>query len=63
CQLKAIKDHNTRRKKKALGNISPVQFRTLLKKDKISTNYNLKPKPRIPEQPRKRNEIKIQIIT
>lgn len=57
-QLKAVKDHNTRRRKKVLGNISPVQFRTLLKKEKNTTNYNLELKPRKPEQPRKKNGIK-----
>lgn len=57
-QIKAVKDHNTRRRKKVLGNISPVQFRTLLKKDKNTTNYNLELKPRKPEQPRKKNGIK-----
>lgn len=63
CQLNAVKDHNTRRRKKALGNISPVQFRTLLKKDRNTTSYILELKPRIPEQPRKKNEIKTQILT
>lgn len=63
CQLKAVKDHNTRRRKKAPGNISPVQFRTQLKKDRKTTHYTLKLKPRMPEQPRKKNKFKTQIIT
>jgi len=62
CQINAVKDHNTRRRKKALGNISPVQFRTLLQKDRNATSYTLELKPRIPEQPRKKNEIKTIIL-
>lgn len=63
CQLRAVKDHNTRRRKKALGNISPVQFRTLLKKDRNTFNYTLELNPRMPEQPRKKDKFKTQILT
>ena len=59
-QIQAVQDHNTRRRKTALGNKSPVRFRTQLKKDRSMTNYILKLKPRTPEQPRKKNETKTQ---
>ena len=59
CQIKAVKDHNGKRKKKALGKHSPAQFRNLILKDsRNAPAYTLKLKPRIPEQPRKSNEIK-----
>jgi putative transposase len=62
-QDKAVYDHNTRRRKQALGNISPVRFRNLLKKDRNTVEYTLKLKPRIPEQPRKRITNKTLILT
>lgn len=57
-QALAVKDHNTERRKKVLGKLSPVQFRARLKNDNGQAQYTLKLKPRIPEQPRKRNKIK-----
>jgi len=64
CQLKAVKDHNERRPKKALKKLSPVQFRNQILNDRgNSKTYNLELKPRIPEQPRKRIEIKPLILT
>jgi putative transposase len=54
CQSKAVKDHNTRRRKQALGNISPVQFRNFLKINKNVPSHTLKLKPRLPEQPKKK---------
>lgn len=63
CQSDAVKDHNTRRRKKVLGKVSPVQFRTLLTKNRNAISYTLELKPRIPEKPRKKNEIKTLILT
>jgi putative transposase len=63
CQDKAVFDHNTRRRKQVLGNISPVRFRNLLKKDSITVEYTLKLKPRLPEQPRERIKNKRLILT
>jgi len=58
-QIKAVKDHNGKRKKKALKKLSPAQFRNLIVRgNKNAPLYTLKLKPRMPEQPRKRNEIK-----
>lgn len=62
-QAKAVKDHNTERRKKALGKLSPVQFKKQLKKENNDIHYTLKLKPRMPEQPRKRNEIKTLTLT
>lgn len=62
-QSYAVKDHNTRRRKKVLGNLSPVQFRSHLIKNKNATHYTLELKPRIPEQPREKNQIKTLILT
>lgn len=62
-QTQAVKDHNNRRRKKALGKMSPVKFRNQLKGDRNMTNYTLKLKPRTPEQPRKKNETKTQTLT
>ena len=53
AQLRAVRDHNTRRRKNALGKIPPAKFRKLLK-DMSTPPYVLKLKPRIPEQPKKR---------
>ena len=59
CQLKAVKDHNGRRRKKALKKLSPVQLRNQILNDHgNSPTYTLELKPRNPEQPRKRNESK-----
>lgn len=58
CQADAVIDHNMRRKKKALGNISPVEFRTRINKEGSATSYILKLKPRTPEQPKKMNSPK-----
>ncbi|MBN7813718.1 DDE-type integrase/transposase/recombinase [Algoriphagus sp. H41] len=63
CQSKAVKDHNTNRRKQALGNIPPVQFRKMLQKEKSITGYTLELKPRIPEQPKKKNPLKTEILT
>lgn len=62
-QNKAVKDHNTRRRKEALGRLSPVAFRNQLKKEDNRINYTLELKPRIPEQPRRINKIKTLILT
>jgi transposase InsO family protein len=62
-QDKAVKDHNTRRRKVALGKLTPVEFRNRLKIEGNGTRYTLELKPRIPEQPRKKNEIKTLILT
>jgi len=62
-QAKAVRDHNNERRKKALNNLSPVEFRKQLKNPSINENYVLKLKPRIPEQPRKRNTIKTLTLT
>lgn len=63
CQSKAVRDHNTNRRKVALGNITPIQFRTKLQKEKHFTGYTLELKPRIPEQPKKKNTFKTEIQT
>jgi hypothetical protein len=63
CQSKAVKDHNTNRRKEALGNISPIQFRTMLQKEKNITSYTLALKPRVPAQPKKKNTFKTEILT
>jgi transposase InsO family protein len=62
-QALAVKDHNTNRRKKVLGKLSPIKFRTQLNKDKHDVHYTLELKPRVPEQPRKRNEIKTLTLT
>lgn len=62
-QLKAVRDHNNQRRKKVLKKLSPVQFKKLILSDHINApKYILKLKPRRPEQPRKRNEIKTLIL-
>lgn len=63
CQHKAVKDHNSRRRKQVLGNITPVQFRNLLMSRNESINYTLKLKPRLPEQPRKKQLVQTQVLT
>jgi putative transposase len=63
CQRKAVKDLNTHRRKQALGNISPGQFRTILKKEKNVATYTLELKPRMPEQPKKNNTLKKETLT
>lgn len=53
CQRKAVTDHNSKRKKKALGGLSPVQFKSKLERmPDIAHTLNLKPYE--PEQPKKR---------
>lgn len=57
CQLKAVKDHNGRRRKRALKKLSPMQFRNQILNDQWNTpTYTLELKPRTPEQPRKRTK-------
>jgi transposase InsO family protein len=57
CQLKAVKDHNGRRRKRALQKLSPMQFRNQILNDQWNTpTYTLELKPRTPEQPRKRTK-------
>lgn len=62
-QSLAVKNHNTKRRKKVLEKRTPIQFRTQLKENKNATRYTLELKPRIPEQPRKKNEIKTLTLT
>jgi hypothetical protein len=62
-QDKAVKDHNTRRRMVALGKLTPVEFRNRLKIGENGTRYTLELKPGIPEQQRKKNEIKTLILT
>lgn len=62
-QTAAVKNHNTKRRKKVLGKRTPIQFRTQLKENKHATHYTLELKPRIPEQPRKKNELKTLTLT
>lgn len=62
-QVSAVRDHNTRRRKKKLGKLSPIQFSAQLKNEQHGTRYTLKLKPRIPEQPRNRNESKTLTLT
>lgn len=55
CQRKAVKDHNQHSKKKVLQKLSPDQFKNLLlNAQNYNHKYELKLKPRTPEQPRKR---------
>lgn len=54
-QRKAVLNHNTESKKAALGKLSPAQFKSAVAKDQFcKEKYELKLRPRIPEQPRKR---------
>lgn len=53
CQRKAVTDHNNKRRKRALGGLSPVQFRSKLK-IMPGNAHTLKLKPYEPEQPKKR---------
>lgn len=62
-QTQAVKDHNTNRRKDALGKMSPVQFRNSLRKDKSILGYILNLKPRMPEQPKRKITIKTEILT
>lgn len=62
-QRQAVKDHNTNRRKDALGKLSPVQFRNSLRKEKNTIGYTLNLKPRIPEQPKRKITIKTEILT
>lgn len=62
-QSKAVADHNTNRRKKALKKMSPLQFKKLvLNNHKTEPNYTLHLKPRRPEQPRKRSQNKTLIL-
>lgn len=58
CQRKAVNHHNNKRKKKALGGLTPIQFKSKLEM-MPNSGYTIKLKPGNPEQPRKRtlNEI------
>lgn len=52
-QRLAVIDHNTNSRKKALGNRTPLEFKTmLLSKEEDMQLYTLKLKPTNPEQPR-----------
>ena len=62
-QRQAVKDHNTNRRKDALGKRSPVQFRNSLRKEKNIISYTLNLKPRMPEQPKRKITIKTEILT
>lgn len=62
-QRQAVKDHNTNRRKDALDKMSPVQFRNSLRKEKNIIGYTLNLKPRMPEQPKRKNTIKTEILT
>lgn len=58
-QHRAVKDHNANRRKEVLNKLSPVQFKKLILSNLTNAPYYvLKLKPRRPEQPRKRNQIK-----
>ncbi|GGC55668.1 DDE-type integrase/transposase/recombinase [Belliella aquatica] len=57
-QNRAVKDHNSNRKKKILNKMSPIDFRNQLVMGKeVIHNYVLKLKPRMPEQPRRKIQL------
>jgi putative transposase len=52
-QHMAVRDHNTKSRKKVLGNLSPIEFkRTLLNNQLNTRNYKLLLRPVVPEQPK-----------
>lgn len=53
CQRKAVNDHNSKRRKKALDGLTPNEFKSKLERSP-NAGYTLELKPRNPEQPRKR---------
>jgi hypothetical protein len=56
-------DPITRSRKQALGNVSLVQFKTILKRDKNIADDKLGLKPTLPDKPKKKNTLKPEAIT
>ena len=55
CQKKAVLDHNHNSKKKKLGNLSPLKFKSVILNNQLCPNaYHLMLKPTNPVQPRER---------
>lgn len=55
CQKKAVLDHNRNSKKKVLGKLSPMEFKSIILNDQLCPQaYQLLLRPTNPEQPRKR---------